>query len=103
MATENILMEAVAKGGDRQALHERIRQHSLAAKENLNRGQTKNDLMDRLAADPAFANIDFNKARDPKAFVGRAAEQVDEFLASVIVPIRQRYAHRSKPSAEVVV
>jgi adenylosuccinate lyase len=103
MATENILMENVAKGGDRQALHERIRQHSFAAKENLNRGQTKNDLLDRLAADPAFANIDLDKARDPKAFVGRAAEQVDEFLASVIVPIRQRYAHRSKPSAEVVV
>jgi adenylosuccinate lyase len=103
MATENILMEAVAKGGDRQALHERIRQHSLAAKENLNRGQVKNDLVDRLAADPAFANIDFGKAQDPKAFIGRALEQVDEFITEVIAPIRRRYANRPKPGTEVAV
>jgi adenylosuccinate lyase len=101
MATENILMEAVAKGGDRQTLHERIRQHSLAASENLKKEQTKNDLMDRLAADSAFANIDLKSLSEPKAFIGRAAEQVDEFLTEVIAPIRQRYANRAKPSSEV--
>ena len=103
MATENILMEAVAKGGDRQALHERIRQHSLAVAENLKKGQAKNDLADRLAGDPAFANIDFEKALEPKAFIGRSPEQVDEFLAEVIAPILRRYANRPKPSADVSV
>ena len=103
MATENILMEAVAKGGDRQALHERIRQHSLAVSEDLKKGQAKNDLVDRLAADPSFANIDLEKVLDPKAFIGRSPEQVDEFLAEVIAPIRQRYANRPKPSADVSV
>jgi adenylosuccinate lyase len=101
MATENILMEAVAKGGDRQTLHERIRHHSLTVAENLKKGQTKNDLTDRLAADPSFANIDFAKALDPKAYTGRAAEQVDEFLADVISPIRRRYANRAKLSGEI--
>jgi adenylosuccinate lyase len=101
MATENILMEAVAKGGDRQKLHERIRHHSLAVAENLKKGQMKNDLTDRLAADPSFANIDFAKALDPKAYTGRAAEQVDEFLTDVISPIRRRYANRAKPSGEI--
>ena len=101
MATENILMEVVAKGGDRQKLHERIRQHSLAVTENLKKGEGKNDLVDRLEADPAFAGIDFAKVLDPKAFIGRAAEQVDEFIADVIAPIRRRYANRTKPSAEI--
>jgi len=101
MATENILMEAVSKGGDRQALHERIRQHSFAAAENLKKGQAKNDLLDRLAADPAFANIPFDKAQDPKPYIGRSPEQVDEFLADIIAPIRRRYGNRPKPSAEV--
>src|SRR5712692_4479639 len=86
MATENILMEAVAQGGDRQKLHERIRQHSLAVTENLKKGEGKNDLVERLEADPAFAGIDFAKVLDRKAFIGRSAEQVDEFIADVIGP-----------------
>jgi adenylosuccinate lyase len=67
----------------------------------LKKGQPRTDLMDRLQADPAFANIDLAKALDPKAFVGRAVEQVDEFIAEVIAPIRRRYANRAKPSAEI--
>ena len=91
MATENILMAAVAQGGDRQFLHERIRQHSLAVAELLKCGETKNDLIERLSADPAFAKIDFKLILNPQAFVGRAAEQVDEFISEVAAPIRQRY------------
>jgi adenylosuccinate lyase len=95
MATENILMEAVAKGGDRQQLHELIRRHSFAVAESLKRGETENDLIDRLAADPAFSKIDFKQILDPKTFIGRAAEQVDEFISDVIVPIRQRFPSRT--------
>jgi adenylosuccinate lyase len=103
MATENILMEAVARGGDRQALHERIRHHSLAVAASQKKGEARNDLMDRFAADPAFAGIDFKKIMDPKAFIGRAPEQVDEFLADVIAPIRQRYADRANEIFDVTV
>ncbi len=95
MATENILMEAVARGGDRQQLHELIRRHSLVVAESLKRGETKNNLIDRLAADPAFSEIDFKPILDPKSFIGRAAEQVDEFVSDVIVPIRQRFPSRT--------
>jgi len=103
MATENILMAAVALGGDRQALHERIRQHSLAVADSLKRGETRNDLIDRLAVDPLFAKIDFKQVLDPKAFEGRAAEQVDEFIADVISPIRQRFGGRAKDEEKVEV
>jgi adenylosuccinate lyase len=102
MATENILMEAVAKGGDRQQLHELIRRHSLAVAEALKRGETKNDLINRLDADPAFSKIDFKQILDPKTFIGRAAEQVDEFLVDVIAPIRQRFGRPSKSEAITV-
>jgi len=101
MATETILMAAVAQGGDRQILHERIRQHSLAVADSLKSGETKNDLIDRLAADPAFTKIDFKRTLDPKAFVGRAPEQVDEFIADVIAPIRQRYAGQIRVNEEI--
>ncbi len=93
MATEPLLMEAVARGGDRQALHERIRQHSHAVTARLQEGGQQNDLLDRLQADPAFAGVDFGRLRDARQFVGRAPEQVDEFLAAEVAPIRQRYAH----------
>jgi adenylosuccinate lyase len=91
MATENILMDAVAAGGDRQELHERIRQHSQAAAAVVKQEGGANDLLDRLATDPAFAKLDLNASLDPAKFVGRAPEQVDEFLAEVIEPIRAKY------------
>jgi adenylosuccinate lyase len=93
MATEPVLMEAVARGGDRQALHERIRQHSHAVTARLKEGGSGNDLLDRLQADPAFAGIDFARLRQPAHFVGRAPQQVDEFLAAEIAPLRRRHAH----------
>ena len=91
MATENILMEAVAAGGDRQTLHELIRQHSQAAAQVVKQDGGDNDLIRRLSGDAAFAGIDLAAAMDPAHFVGRAPEQVDEFLQNVIAPIRVRY------------
>ena len=71
MATENILMAAVAAGGDGQDLHERIRRHSLASAAVVKNEGGKNDLMDRVAADPAFAKVDLKRVLDPAQFVGR--------------------------------
>jgi len=91
MATENILMAAVAAGGDRQQLHERIRRHSQAAAQVVKEQGGENDLLERLAADEAFAAVDLKAALDPAQFVGRAPQQVDEFLVEVIDPIRAKY------------
>ncbi len=91
MATENILMAAVAQGGDRQDLHERIRQHSHAAAAKIKNEGGENDLLERLAADPAFAKVDLKAEMNPANFIGRAPQQVDEFIAEVIDPIRRRY------------
>ncbi|HYO26072.1 MAG TPA: adenylosuccinate lyase [Lacipirellulaceae bacterium] len=92
MATENILMAAVAAGGDRQDLHERIRQHSQAAAAEIKQRGRANDLLERLAADAAFRGVDVHAAVDARKLVGRSAEQVDEFIAEVVEPIRRRYA-----------
>ena len=89
MATENILMDAVKKGGDRQALHERIRQHSMAAAKVVKAEGGQNDLVDRIAADPAFqmTKEEILASMQPENFVGRAPEQVAEFLHDVVQPI----------------
>jgi adenylosuccinate lyase len=91
MATENILMSAVAAGGDRQSLHERIRQHSQAAAAEVKENGGENDLIARLKADSVFAATDIDSAIDPAKLTGRSKEQVDEFLAAVVSPIRQRF------------
>jgi adenylosuccinate lyase len=101
MATESVLMEAVARGGDRQELHERIRRHSLAVTEALKTGAETNDLLERLRRDPAFADVNFDRLGDQKAFVGRSPEQVDEFLAEVVEPIRRRYRELAGQTAEI--
>lgn len=92
MATENLLMAAVAAGGDRQVVHERIREHSLETAQQLKAGAPRNDLLDRLRADPAFSRVDFDAVLHQSNFLGRAAEQVEEWLAEEIVPLRRRYA-----------
>ena len=102
-ATENLLMAAVARGGDRQELHERIRQHSQAVTAELKAGAERNSLLDRLRADPAFAGVDIASVSDPARFVGRAPEQVDEFLADVVEPIRTRYPELLGQAAQVSV
>jgi adenylosuccinate lyase len=96
MATENLLMAGVARGGDRQELHERIRVHSRGVTERLKaEGTAGNDLLDRLRSDPAFAGVDFAEAVRPERFVGRAPEQVDEFIAQEVGPLRARLGGRS--------
>jgi adenylosuccinate lyase len=91
MATENLLMAAVTAGGDRQLLHERIRQHSHAAGAAVKLEGRSNDLIDRLAADEAFAGVDWQAAMNPAHFVGRAPQQVDEFVEQIVAPLRRRY------------
>lgn len=101
MATENILMAAVSRGGDRQDLHERIRRHSQAAAAVVKGEGGANDLLERLAGDEAFAGIDFDDLLDVRRFIGRAPEQVDEFLADVVAPIREQYGDLLSGEAEV--
>ncbi len=103
MATENILMAGVAAGGDRQGLHERIRAHSQAAAAAVKAEGKPNDLIDRLKADQAFAAVDLDATLDPDGFIGRAAEQTDEFIATHVEPVRKKYAHRlgQKPQLKV--
>jgi adenylosuccinate lyase len=101
MATENILMAAVEAGGDRQDLHERIRRHSQAAAAVVKEEGGRNDLLERLSGDPAFAAVDLKAALDARQFVGRAPEQVDDFLEAVVRPIRDRYAGSLERTAEV--
>ncbi len=93
MATEPLLMAAVARGGDRQKLHEVIRALSHDVTARLKEGDEQNDLLDRLQAHESFANLDFSRVLTPDAFVGRAPQQVDEFLAQEVAPIRQAHAH----------
>lgn len=89
MATENIMMDAVKAGGDRQELHERIRTHSMAAGRVVKEEGKENDLLERIAADPAFGMTmeQLTAIMDPKNFVGRAPEQTQEFISEVIEPI----------------
>jgi adenylosuccinate lyase len=103
MATENILMAAVAHGGDRQHIHECIRRHSHAVTAALKAGADKNDLLERLKADPLLVSVDFEAVLSPQQFIGRAPQQVDEFVAAEIEPIRRRHQHLLGQTAEVSV
>ena len=103
IATESILMAAVKAGGDRQDLHERIRRHALAAREQITRDGKDNDLIDRLKADGALASVDFDAVLDPAGFVGRAPQQVDQFLAACVDGVRRKYADRLGASAQLEV
>ena len=89
MATEQLLVRAVRGGGDRQEKHETIRRHSIEAARALKDGAARNDLFDRLGADPGFGVplAELQQLADPAQFTGRAAAQVDEFLAEVADPI----------------
>ena len=82
LATENIMMEAVKRGGDRQVLHEKIRQHSMAATARMKEGEPC-DLLDRLASDPAFGmtRAELDAVMEPSLYIGRCRQQVERFLA----------------------
>lgn len=88
MATETILMAAVRAGGDRQTLHEAIRQHSVAAGARVKDEGLDNDLIERIRVDPVFASIhsELDQLCDASKFVGRAPEQVDDFLNNHVYP-----------------
>ncbi len=103
MASENIMMAAASEGGDRQELHERIRKHSHAAAARVKQDGCENDLLDRLECDPAFSKVDIKGETDPKRFVGRAPQQVDEFLQEYVTPIRRRYRKVLAQESELMV
>ena len=89
MATENIMMDAVKAGGDRQELHERIRELSMEAGKNVEVEGKENNLLELIAADPAF-NLtleDLQKSMDPSRYTGRAKEQTEAFIANVVQPV----------------
>ncbi|MDO4392990.1 MAG: adenylosuccinate lyase [Bacillota bacterium] len=89
MATENIMMDAVKAGGDRQILHELIRQHSMDAGKRVKEEGASNDLLDRIAADPAFgmSREQLDQLMKPELYTGCAASQVETFLTEVVQPI----------------
>ena len=91
MVTENILMAAVASGGDRQELHQKIRDHSQQAAELIKHEGRPNDLMDRLRQDTAFADVDLDAELDASGLIGLAPVQVDDFLKNLVDPIRKKY------------
>ncbi len=91
MATENLLMAAVKQGADRQTVHEVIRTHSQAAAQRVKMEGADNDLLERLRGEAMFAEVDFKEALDPVRYVGRAPQQVGEFVKEVVGPIRRRY------------
>jgi adenylosuccinate lyase len=106
MATENIIMEAVKRGGDRQELHEHIRVHSMAAGNRVKMEGLDNDLLQRIATDDHFkmSAADIDKLLDVRAFVGRAPEQVEEFLDEVVQPLlRQTQRFGSSQTVELAV
>ena len=94
MATEVILMQCVKAGGDRQALHESIREHSMAAGMRVKGEGAANDLLERIAGDPAFSAVHgtLEQLLDPSLFIGRAPEQVTEFLEECVDPIISKYS-----------
>lgn len=104
MATENIMMDAVKKGGDRQELHERIRQHSMEAGKTVKMEGKKNDLLERIAADPMFGlTIDeLNAIMEPKNFVGRAPQQTVEFVEGYVIPVLLENGDLLEESGEAV-
>ena len=104
MATENIMMDAVKKGGDRQELHERIRQHSMEAGKTVKMEGKKNDLLERIAADPMFGlTIDeLNAIMEPKNFVGRAPQQTEEYINGYVKPVIEENKELIEESGEAV-
>lgn len=105
MATENIMMDAVKAGGNRQVLHERIRKLSMEAGKNVKEEGRDNNLLELIAADPAF-NLtleDLQKTMEPAKYIGCSKQQVEKFLESVIYPILEENKHLLGIKAEIIV
>ncbi len=105
MATENIMMDAVKAGGDRQELHEKIRRLSMEAGRSIKEEGKENDLLERIAADPAFKLPPeaLKKTLEPKRYIGRSAEQVEEYLREVVTPVLKEYEAVLGEKAEIQV
>ncbi len=105
MATENIMMDAVEKGGNRQELHEKLRVHAQLAARNVKEEGGENDMMERVAADPSFQlNMeDLQKVLRPEAYTGRSAEQVTEYLEEIIRPLLKEKAGEAGKQVELTV
>ena len=103
MATENIMMDAVKAGGDRQELHERIRELSMEAGKNVKEKGLENNLLELIAADPAFGlSLDeLKKTMDPAKYTGRASVQVDKYLADVVRPMLEKNRELLGVKAEI--
>jgi adenylosuccinate lyase len=101
IATEDILMAAVAAGGDRQQLHERIREHSQAAGQDIKQHGRANDLLDRLKADPAFAHVKWPDLLDPRRYIGLAPHQTREYLRKTARPALKRLDLGPAPAASL--
>ena len=105
MATENIMMDAVKRGGNRQELHERIRVHSMEAARVVKEQGGENDLLSRIAGDPMFG-VTLEELHDivkPEKYVGRAPEQTAQFLAEVVAPVLETYQDVAEDTAEITV
>lgn len=105
MATENIMMDCVKRGGDRQELHERIRAHSMEAARRVKQGDGVNDLLERIAGDTAFGVTldELNGMLEPSRYVGRAPEQTAEFLAEQAGPVLKRHQDLLGVKVEITV
>jgi len=103
MATENIMMDAVKNGGNRQELHEKIRQLSMQAGKTVKEEGKENNLVDLIAADPAFGltKADIEKNLKPELYVGRAPRQVDVYLRDVVNPVLEAHKDESGVKAEI--
>ena len=105
MATENIMMDAVKRGGNRQELHEKIRELSMEAGRNVKVEGKENNLLELIAADPAFNMTleDLQKTMNPSGYIGRSKEQVDAFLTNVIKPVLEENKDLLGVKAEISV
>ena len=103
MATENIMMDATKAGGDRQELHEKIRQYSMEAGAVVKKEGKPNDLLQRIAADPAFGRTleELESLMEPSLYVGRAPQQTEEYINEVIKPLLNANSEELGLTAEI--
>ncbi len=103
MATENIMMDAVKRGGNRQELHEHIRQHSQAASKRIKEEGLDNDLLERIAADPVFGVSleELQQIADPSKYIGCSAMQTSDFIEEQVKPVLKKYENLERENVEI--
>ena len=105
MASENIMMDAVKKGGDRQALHEKLRTYAMEAGKQVKEEGLENDLIERILGNPDFKinAEEMNAILKPESFTGRSEQQVEEFIADCVTPALDRSGEKLGETAELTV